>query len=178
MSKFHFGPQRGMFGEEFTPEPVDMPDTPDSQKASSQDVGDGLGESSRSIAFRFSQSLLGKKAEPAAAVDSTFKFAPRRPERRGYWDSEPSGSTTTAFEFAAGLLKKDCHCEGSCSDCAAKTAKNHFSPGQKLRHKKTGKVYEMVKTYCLSKDDCYCVLKRDGVEHDCLFYTGEVEAVA
>jgi hypothetical protein len=174
MAKFTFAPQRDWKGDVYTPEPVTLDDTPEP-----------------------------KAVKPEA--DNPFVFAPGLARKAASFDpfgsSESSGLTTAAFKFAPGLLRKatssadesglggivkshddhdddDCSCDGACSDCATKTAKNTFRPGQKIRHKKTGRLYEMVKTYCVSANDCYCVLKRDGAEHDCLFYTDEVEAVA
>jgi hypothetical protein len=90
MAKFHFGPQRGMFGEEFTPEPVDVSDTPVATDfkfaprpadaffpGEGYKGGDGLGESPRSVAFRFSQSLKTADRQDTSTT-TDFKFAPAR----------------------------------------------------------------------------------------------------
>jgi hypothetical protein len=132
--------------------------------------------------FRFAPGLVtdcsGNKITPSPVQIDTPVTA--KPATTG--DDKP-------FVFAPGLARKaasvdhhddeDCHCGGDCSDCAKKTAALYFSPGTKIRHKLTGKIYKLVSTTCVTPDDCSCVLERpDGTKFEAAYYPGEVERVA
>jgi hypothetical protein len=53
-----------------------------------------------------------------------------------------------------------------------------FRPGQKLVHKATGTRYTFVKTLCLTPQECFCVMRKNGKDTECLIYPNEVELVA
>ena len=202
MAKFTFAPSYDPFTGLTTPayevdDVSDTPEEPGSFKFASwpNPTGIGSGPVTSYKAPRRSLDPFGDGSD--VSIDPAFIFAAIGKASTG---ADPSGDGSAAAvkavtfcdpfgddlgtAAAGGIVKShdkhdDCDCGGDCSDCSAKAAKLYFSPGTRIRHKLTGKIYTMVSTTCVSPDDCVCILRKsDGSEFEAMYLPDEVERVA